>query len=114
MTRFYIASDYELMIDIFKGEINFLKSSWQNMLGRPLVVMPLKNIHLGTVCPLFMRDMHIKCCYCFVFYFFLIFFTLPLYKLKLSFHAEAFILLEIFFYLHLFSFTSLCQGMKTN
>ncbi|XP_077259006.1 putative phosphorylase b kinase regulatory subunit alpha isoform X1 [Temnothorax americanus] len=46
MTRFYIASDYELMIDIFKGEINFLKSSWQNMLGRPLVVMPLKNIHL--------------------------------------------------------------------
>lgn len=49
MTRFYIASDYELMIDIFKGEINFLKSSWQNMLGRPLVVMPLKNIHLGTV-----------------------------------------------------------------
>lgn len=49
MTRFYIASDYELMIDIFKGEINFLKSSWQNMLGRPLVVMPLKSIHLGTV-----------------------------------------------------------------
>ncbi|XP_019697325.1 probable phosphorylase b kinase regulatory subunit alpha isoform X3 [Harpegnathos saltator] len=46
MTRFYIASDYELMIDIFKGEINFLKSSWQNMLGRPLVVMPLKSIHL--------------------------------------------------------------------
>ncbi|XP_014485111.1 PREDICTED: probable phosphorylase b kinase regulatory subunit alpha isoform X2 [Dinoponera quadriceps] len=46
MTRFYIASDYELMIDIFKGEINFLKSSWQNMLGRPLVVMPVKNIHL--------------------------------------------------------------------
>ena len=37
------------MIDIFKGEINFLKSSWQNMLGRPLVVMPLKNAHLGTV-----------------------------------------------------------------
>ena len=49
MTRFYIASDYELMIDIFKGEINFLKSSWQNMLGRPLVVMPLKNVHLGIV-----------------------------------------------------------------
>ncbi|KAK0159634.1 hypothetical protein PV327_010728 [Microctonus hyperodae] len=46
MTRFYIASDYELMIDIFKGEINFLKSSWQNMLGRPLVVMLLKSVHL--------------------------------------------------------------------
>ncbi|XP_034945410.1 probable phosphorylase b kinase regulatory subunit alpha isoform X2 [Chelonus insularis] len=46
MTRFYIASDYELMIDIFKGEINFLKSSWQNMLGRPLVVMPIKSVHL--------------------------------------------------------------------
>lgn len=49
MTRFYIASDYELMIDIFKGEINFLKSSWQNMLGRPLVVMPVKQVHLGIV-----------------------------------------------------------------
>ncbi|KDR24269.1 probable phosphorylase b kinase regulatory subunit alpha isoform X2 [Zootermopsis nevadensis] len=46
LTRFYIASDYELMIDIFKSELNFLKSSWQNMLGRPLVVMAMKNIHL--------------------------------------------------------------------
>ncbi|KAJ9596970.1 hypothetical protein L9F63_012000, partial [Diploptera punctata] len=49
LTRFYIASDYELMIDIFKSELNFLKSSWQNMLGRPLVVMAMKSIHLdGT------------------------------------------------------------------
>lgn len=47
MTRFYIASDYELMIDIFKGEINFLKSSWQNMLGRPLVILPIKKGHLN-------------------------------------------------------------------
>ncbi|XP_046394617.1 probable phosphorylase b kinase regulatory subunit alpha isoform X3 [Ischnura elegans] len=46
LQRFYIASDYELMIDIFKSEINFLKSSWQNMLGRPLVVMAVKSIHL--------------------------------------------------------------------
>ncbi|EEB10958.1 phosphorylase B kinase alpha, kpb1, putative [Pediculus humanus corporis] len=45
-THFYIASDHELMIDIFKSEINFLKSSWQNMLGRPLVILNLKNIHL--------------------------------------------------------------------
>jgi len=50
LTRFYIASDYELMIDIFKSELNFLKSSWQNMLGRPLVVMAMKSIHLGTWC----------------------------------------------------------------
>lgn len=48
MTRFYIASDYELMIDILKGEINFLKSAWQNLLGRPLVVLTVKQLHLGT------------------------------------------------------------------
>nr|CAD7398298.1 unnamed protein product [Timema poppensis] len=47
LTRFYVASDYELMIDIFKSEIYFLKSSWQNMLGRPLVVMAMRRIHLG-------------------------------------------------------------------
>ncbi|KAF4523628.1 hypothetical protein B566_EDAN010137 [Ephemera danica] len=47
LQRFYIASDYELMIDIFKSEINFLKSSWQNMLGRPLVVMTVRSMHLG-------------------------------------------------------------------
>nr|CAD7202451.1 unnamed protein product [Timema douglasi] len=46
LTRFYVASDYELMIDIFKSEIYFLKSSWQNMLGRPLVVMAMRRIHL--------------------------------------------------------------------
>ncbi|XP_063231052.1 probable phosphorylase b kinase regulatory subunit alpha [Bacillus rossius redtenbacheri] len=46
LNRFYVASDYELMIDIFKSELNFLKSSWQNMLGRPLVVMAMKNVHL--------------------------------------------------------------------
>lgn len=47
LQRFYIASDNDLMIDIFKSELNFLKSSWQNMLGRPLVVMALRSIHLG-------------------------------------------------------------------
>lgn len=35
------------MIDILKGEINFLKSAWQNLLGRPLVTMVLKEVHLG-------------------------------------------------------------------
>jgi phosphorylase kinase alpha/beta subunit len=45
--RFYIASDYELMIDNLKNELNFLKSSWQNVLGRPLVVLTFKHIHLG-------------------------------------------------------------------
>ncbi|XP_054267572.1 probable phosphorylase b kinase regulatory subunit alpha isoform X2 [Macrosteles quadrilineatus] len=45
-TRYYIASDNELMIDIFKSEINFLKSSWQNMLGRPLVIMTLNSAYL--------------------------------------------------------------------
>lgn len=54
LSRFYIASDNELMIDILKGEINFLKSAWQNLLGRPLVTLVLKNIHLGRL--LFLRD----------------------------------------------------------
>lgn len=35
------------MIDILKGEINFLKSAWQNLLGRPLVTLVLRDIHLG-------------------------------------------------------------------
>ncbi|XP_044730316.1 probable phosphorylase b kinase regulatory subunit alpha isoform X2 [Chrysoperla carnea] len=46
MSRNHIASDYELMIDICKSEINFLKSSWQNMLGRPLVVLGCRQIDL--------------------------------------------------------------------
>lgn len=49
MKRFYIASDYELMIDILKAEINFLKSSWQNLLGRPLVVLNLNQMYLGII-----------------------------------------------------------------
>ncbi|KAJ8912271.1 hypothetical protein NQ315_008318 [Exocentrus adspersus] len=46
MSHNYIASDYELMIDICKSEINFLKSSWQNMLGRPLVTIACRTLHL--------------------------------------------------------------------
>ncbi|CAH0561386.1 unnamed protein product [Brassicogethes aeneus] len=46
MVRNYIASDYELMIDICKSEINFLKSSWQNMLGRPVVTVLCRRLHL--------------------------------------------------------------------
>ncbi|KAI5641946.1 glycosyl hydrolases family 15 domain-containing protein [Phthorimaea operculella] len=46
MKRFYIASDYELMVDTLKAEINFLKSSWQNLLGRPLVVLSLNQTYL--------------------------------------------------------------------
>ncbi|CAL8105071.1 unnamed protein product [Orchesella dallaii] len=44
--RFYIASDYELMIDNFKNELNFLKSSWAHVLGRPLVVFTFRHVHL--------------------------------------------------------------------
>uniref|UniRef100_A0A182UHF5 Phosphorylase b kinase regulatory subunit n=1 Tax=Anopheles melas TaxID=34690 RepID=A0A182UHF5_9DIPT len=32
------------MIDLLKGEINFLKSAWQNLLGRPLLTLVLKTI----------------------------------------------------------------------
>lgn len=49
MTRFYIASDYELMVDILKAEIAFLKSSWQNLLGRPLIVLTLNKMNLGII-----------------------------------------------------------------
>lgn len=49
MSRHYMASDYELMIDICKSEINFLKSSWQNMLGRPLVTIACRSVHLGIL-----------------------------------------------------------------
>lgn len=49
LTRFYIASDNELIIDILKGEINFLKSAWQNLLGRPLVTLVTKQVHLGRL-----------------------------------------------------------------
>lgn len=48
MSRNYIASDYELMIDMYKSEINFLKSSWQNMLGRPIVTIACRRLNLGT------------------------------------------------------------------
>ncbi|XP_074037667.1 probable phosphorylase b kinase regulatory subunit alpha isoform X1 [Leptinotarsa decemlineata] len=46
MSQNYTATDYELMIDICKGELNFLKSSWQNMLGRPLVTVVCRRLHL--------------------------------------------------------------------
>lgn len=49
MKRFYIASDSELMVDTLKAEINFLKSSWQNLLGRPLVVLTLNQTYIGIL-----------------------------------------------------------------
>uniref|UniRef100_A0A0A9Y4T2 Phosphorylase b kinase regulatory subunit n=1 Tax=Lygus hesperus TaxID=30085 RepID=A0A0A9Y4T2_LYGHE len=45
-TRYYIASDKDLMIDIFKSEINFLKSSWKNILGRPILILTVKTLYL--------------------------------------------------------------------
>lgn len=44
--HFYVAVDYELMIDTFKNELYFLKSSWQNMLGRPVVVVVVRQLQL--------------------------------------------------------------------
>lgn len=73
LTRFYIASDNELMIDILKGEINFLKSAWQNLLGRPLVTLALRRTYLGLSVCLSIKhrksvqepvvDDHFSCCY---------------------------------------------------
>lgn len=48
-SQYYIASDNNLLLDIFKSEINFLKSSWHHMLGRPMVVFPIRTFHLGIV-----------------------------------------------------------------
>lgn len=64
LSRFYIASDNELMIDILKGEINFLKSAWQNLLGRPLVTLSVKAANLGR-CFLFTHQWIFKRFYCF-------------------------------------------------
>lgn len=47
--QYYLASDNNLLLDIFKSEINFLKSSWQHMLGRPVVVVIIRNFNLGIV-----------------------------------------------------------------
>lgn len=47
--QYYLASDNDLLLDIFKSELNFLKSSWQHMLGRPVVVVTIRSIHLGIV-----------------------------------------------------------------
>uniref|UniRef100_A0A8W7PQP8 Phosphorylase b kinase regulatory subunit n=1 Tax=Anopheles coluzzii TaxID=1518534 RepID=A0A8W7PQP8_ANOCL len=56
VNRFYIASDNELMIDLLKGEINFLKSAWQNLLGRPLLTLVLKTVHLVLAIVIFDHD----------------------------------------------------------
>ncbi|GFT16266.1 probable phosphorylase b kinase regulatory subunit alpha [Nephila pilipes] len=40
--QFYLASDTDLLIDTFKTEIAFLKTSW-HMLGRPTVVLNLQK-----------------------------------------------------------------------
>lgn len=48
-SQYYIASDNNLLLDIFKSEINFLKSSWHHMLGRPMIVFVIRTFHLGIV-----------------------------------------------------------------
>lgn len=45
--RFYVASDTDLLIDIFKTEIAFLKTSW-HILGRPIVVLPISSTILES------------------------------------------------------------------
>jgi len=47
-TRFYIASDIHILLDIIKNEVVFLKSNWK-MAGRPTLVLPLRSyISRGT------------------------------------------------------------------
>lgn len=45
-TRYYIASDTLLLLDMFTTEIAFLKSNWK-MLGRPIIVIDFKQSILG-------------------------------------------------------------------
>ena len=50
ISRNYTVLDFELLIDIFKSELNFLKSNWQNILGRPLVIFFChRNYILGKI-----------------------------------------------------------------
>lgn len=46
--RFFIASDLDLLLDIFKTELNFLQCTWKNMLGRPVVTLELNKSFLGN------------------------------------------------------------------
>ncbi|KAK8383657.1 hypothetical protein O3P69_015842 [Scylla paramamosain] len=41
--RFFIASDLDLLLDIFKSELNFLQCTWKNMLGRPIVTLEVNK-----------------------------------------------------------------------
>ena len=41
-SRYYIASDINILLDIIKNEIAFLKTNWK-MLGRPTLVLPLRS-----------------------------------------------------------------------
>ncbi|XP_045106371.1 probable phosphorylase b kinase regulatory subunit alpha isoform X24 [Portunus trituberculatus] len=44
--RFFIASDLDLLLDIFKSELNFLQCTWKNMLGRPIVTLEVNKSFL--------------------------------------------------------------------
>lgn len=44
--RFFIASDLDLLLDIFKTELNFLQCTWKNMLGRPIVTLEINKSFL--------------------------------------------------------------------
>ncbi|KAK8725765.1 hypothetical protein OTU49_010467 [Cherax quadricarinatus] len=44
--RFFIASDLDLLLDIFKTELNFLQCTWKHMLGRPIVTLELNQSFL--------------------------------------------------------------------
>lgn len=46
--RFFIASDLDLLLDIFKTELNFLQYTWKHMLGRPIVTLEINQSFLGN------------------------------------------------------------------
>lgn len=64
--RFFIASDLDLLLDIFKTELNFLQCTWKHMLGRPIVTLELNKSFLGnlTHCCLLMLDVVSALCPC--------------------------------------------------
>ena len=48
------------MIDTFKNELYFLKSSWQNMLGRPVVVVVIRQLQLGKFFLIIIRTLYVE------------------------------------------------------
>ena len=48
--HFYLPLDVALLVDMIKTDIQFVGSNWR-ILGRPLVVFPIRSTMLGVCSP---------------------------------------------------------------